>query len=76
MYHRRHILQLQIFNDVNLRISFQRLLIENLKVTEVFAFIDPSITDADFFYTEIHQCNLGCIEMTQIECSLGAKFSL
>ena len=57
---------------MTLRLSLQRLLIENLRVIEVFNFIEPSFTDLIFLVME---CDLGCVEMMQTESYHGTKFS-
>ena len=48
LYLRRQRLHIQNLNDLTLRLSLLRLLIENLRVIDVFRYIDPSITDVNF----------------------------
>ena len=79
MYLRRHRLKLQILNDVTIRLSLQRLLSENLRVTEVFQLywiLNPALLMLIFFVIEMFQGDLRCVEVTRKQCGHGTKLSL
>ena len=64
------------FEQGNIQLKFESILYGNMRVPEVFRFVDPISTNTDFFfYIEVCYCDLGYIDMTRAECGTGTKLS-